>query len=33
MFITTENHQAEETFMLAPLLFSLAPHWPPSFSF
>jgi len=26
IFITTENHHAGETFMLVPLLFSLAPQ-------
>ena len=31
IFITTENHHAGETFMLSPLLFSLAPQWPPQF--
>jgi len=29
--IITENHHAGETFMLAPLLFSLGPQWPPQF--
>ena len=29
IFITTENHHAGETFMLPPLLFSLAPQCPP----
>jgi len=31
MFITTENHHEGETFMLASLLFSLAPKCPPVF--
>jgi len=31
IFITTENHHAGETFMLAPLLFSFVPLWPPNF--
>jgi len=31
IFITTENHHAEETFMLVPLHFSLAPQWPLQF--
>jgi len=31
IFITVDNHHAGETFMLAPLLFSLALQWHPSF--
>jgi len=33
IFITTENRHAGETFMLAPLLFSLAPQCPPPLFF